>query len=193
MCAAPDDDELFLSEVADVDPLVHDRLAPPTLTRRPASISDREREALRELDRLVSGDAPFDLSESDEFIEGHVPGLDPRVLRQLRSGRYSIQADLDLHGCDRAQARQRVEQGIADCLARGLRCLRIVHGRGLNSPGRLPVLKTQLPRWLSRGRIGHCVLAYVTAPAHDGGAGATYVLLRRASRVRARPAPGDCL
>lgn len=193
MTAVHDDDELFESEMADIDPLVDDHLVPPTLIRRTASISDREREALRELDLFVSGEAPFDLSESDEFIEGHVQGLDPRVLRRLRLGEYSIQADLDLHGCDSPHARQQVAQAIAACLDRGLRCLRIVHGRGRNSPGGIPVLKAQLPRWLSRGSAKHSVLAYVTAPAHDGGAGATYVLLRRASRVRSRPGPGDFL
>ena len=68
---------------------------------------------------------------------------------------------------------------MVDCHKKDLRCVRIVHGRGKNSPGGVPVLKQNLPRWLSRGPARLIVLAYTSALPRDGGAGATYVLIRR--------------
>jgi DNA-nicking Smr family endonuclease len=180
-----DDDELFAAEMDDVRPLEQDRVVPEPVFRRPVPLSEREREVLLELDRLVSGEAPFDLRDSDEYIEGKVRGLDPRVVKRLHRGEFTVQADLDLHGQDAATARVQVEHTISACHARGLRCIRIVHGRGRNSPGGEPVLKHSLPRWLARGPARRIVLAYVSAAAADGGAGATYVLLRRPGGRRA--------
>jgi len=173
------DADLFAEEMADVRRLEQDRHLPELRLRTPTPLSEREREVLLELDRLVSGESPFELRDSDEYLEGKVRGLDPRVMKQLRKGEFTVQADLDLHGHDAATARVQVERYIQKCHGLGLRCLRIVHGRGRNSPGRVPVLKTSLPRWLSRGPTRLIVLAYATAAAKDGGAGATYVLLRK--------------
>ena len=113
-----------------------------------------------------------------------MPGLDPRVLRRLRNGEFSVQADLDLHGSDAESARSLVARLIADAHAQGLRCVRIVHGKGRNSPGREPVLKRSLPRWLVRGPARRVVLAYTSASPTDGGSGATYVLLRAGRKAR---------
>ena len=173
------DEELFEAEVADVRPLEQDRRPPELGSRKPLPLSEREREVLEELERLVSGEAPFDLRDSDEYLEGRVPGLDPRVLKSLRRGEFTVQADLDLHGRDAATARVEVERYICRCHELGLRCIRIVHGRGRNSPGRVPVLKESLPRWLARGPARRIVLAYASATPQDGGVGATYVLLRK--------------
>jgi DNA-nicking Smr family endonuclease len=186
----PDGDEaaLFESEVAGVRRLEHDAHVPGVVYRAAVRISEREREALRELDLVLSGDAPFELAESEEYIEGRVPGVDRRVLRRLHAGEFTVQADVDLHGRDAQTARRLVAKLVADSHARGLRCVRIVHGRGRGSPNGEPVLKASLPRWLSRGPTRHLVLAWATAPRHDGGAGATYVLLRR---ERGRRPAGD--
>ncbi len=187
--SAPKTDEqaLFEQAMADVQPLERDRHLPQITFRRPVSISEREREVLRELDRIVSGEAPFELSDSDEFMQGSVRGFDARTVRQLRRGEFTLQADLDLHGLDAASARPLLERFIEDCHARGLRCVRIVHGRGRNSPNRVPVLKSNLPRWLARGPSRLLVLAYTSALPQDGGTGATYVLLRsRGGRRRKR-------
>jgi DNA-nicking Smr family endonuclease len=182
----PDGEEaaLFESEVAGVRRLEHDAHVPGISYRAPVSLSEHEREALRELDAVLAGDAPFELAESEEYIEGRVPGVDPRVVRRLHAGEFSVQADVDLHGSDAPTAHALVVRLVADAHARGLRCVRIVHGRGRRSPNGVPVLKASLPRWLSRGPTRHLVLAWATAPRHDGGAGATYVLLRR---ERGRP------
>jgi DNA-nicking Smr family endonuclease len=178
---APDDAELreFAQAVADVAPIPQDRLPPEPVWRDPTTLSQREQEVLRVLEALVEGRHPLPIEDTDEHIQGKVPGLDPRVMRQLARGEIAIQAELDLHGCDAASGRMRLERFIVDAHARGLRCVKIVHGRGLRSPGGVPVLKAQLPRWLARGPARLIVLAYTSARANDGGTGASYVLLRR--------------
>ena len=191
--ARPVDSELFEEAMADVErlPVDHEqtRHVPEPCFRPPAMVSQREREALRELDQLVSGEAPFNLPDSDEYMEGSVPGLDRRTLRRLHRGEFTLEAELDLHGQTAAAARVAVERFVQDAHGRGLRCIRIVHGRGRNSPGRIPVLKQSLPRWLARGPARHIVLGFTTASPRDGGVGATYVLLRK----HGRPLRRDCL
>jgi DNA-nicking Smr family endonuclease len=100
-------------------------------------------------------------------------------LTRLRQGQFAVQSHLDLHGRTRVEARQEVEQFVVASRQRGLRCVLIVHGRGLNSRDQIPVLKQALKVWLARGRIARSVLAFCTARPSDGGAGAVYVLLRR--------------
>ena len=102
------------------------------------------------------------------------PGLPRSLLRDLRRGRWVIQASLDLHGMTRDEARQAVAAFLAECRSRDQRCLRIVHGKGLRSPGRKPVLKTLVWGWLSQRRE---VLAFCQARAAQGGAGAIVTLL----------------
>jgi DNA-nicking Smr family endonuclease len=186
---APEGDEDFAAAMHDVRPLEHDTHPPGLTVRPPVAIANDEREVLRELDRLVSGESDFELGESDERLEGRVRGLDPRVARRLRRGEFTVQADLDLHGVDARTARGLVERLLVDAWERGLRCVRIVHGRGRNSPGGEPVLKPLLPRWLARGPARRAVLAYSSATARDGGTGATYVLLRARRARRPRPKP----
>jgi len=174
-----DDDAEFLEAMEGVRPLERTQLPPQPRYFEPVQFSDRELEVIRALDALVSGKGPFDLRETDEVMEGCVPGLDPRVLRRLRRGEFTLQADLDLHGCDAATARVLVEEFIVESHARGLRCVRIVHGRGNRSPNGEAVLKPSLPRWLARGPARLIVLAWTAARQADGGAGASYVLLRK--------------
>lgn len=174
-----DEDDDFAAAMADVQPLERTQLAPQPRYREPVALSEREREVMRELDALVKGEVPFDVRHDDERIEGCVPGLDPRVLRGLRKGEFTPQADLDLHGADAESARARVEAFIVESHARGLRCLRVVHGRGRRSPNGEAVLKPSLPRWLARGPARLIVLAYTSATPPDGGTGASYILLRK--------------
>jgi DNA-nicking Smr family endonuclease len=139
-------------------------------------------DAIDELRALVSGDAPFDIGDGDEFIEGWVPGLDAGIVRKLRRGEYAVQAHLDLHGLTREEARVAVERFLRASRMGGKRCVLLVHGRGLHSREQLPILKEALRGWLSTNRFGRHVLAFATARPADGGAGALYVLLRRAGR-----------
>ncbi len=182
--AAADDEEaaLFLEMVGEVQP-VRDAVprapAPAPRTAEQVAIPTEEAESLARLAELVSGDGPFDLADSDEFIEGAVQGFDERVRRKLRTGAFAFQARVDLHGLTRDQAKDELEQFIQRSRVAGRRCVLVVHGRGLHSQDQLPVLKQGVQVWLSRGRAARHVLAFCSARPQDGGAGAVYVLLRR--------------
>ena len=103
------------------------------------------------------------------------PGLGTDILAKLRRGHWSLQGEIDLHGSTSDEARDRVAEFLLDARARGERCVRIIHGTGLTSPGKEPVLKGKVRRWLAQWDD---VLAYCEAPRHAGGAGAVLVLLR---------------
>ncbi len=150
--------------------------------RRPVS---EEAGALAALSDLVEGAARFDITDTREYIEGAIVGLDARVLRRLRRGDYALQAHVDLHGMSAETARVAVDRFLAAAVTAGHRCVLIVHGRGRNSKDHTPVLKERLKSWLARGRAARIVLAFTTARACDGGAGALYVLLRRDRTRRA--------
>jgi DNA-nicking Smr family endonuclease len=155
--------------------------APASAGRPPVS---EEAEALAALSDLVTGATHFDISDTREYVEGAVVGLDPRLLRKLRKGEFAWQAHLDLHGMTAEPARKAVDDFLSAAVRAGHRCVLIVHGRGHNSKDQMPVLKERLKVWLARGRAAHVVLAFTTARACDGGAGALYVLLRRDRRRR---------
>lgn len=175
-------DEAFLARhMQDVTPLKSDgrvrvNVVPPPL---PLRAQTEENEALAELYDLVAGRAGFDITDTDEYVEACVSGLDIRLVRKLRIGEFSRQAALDLHGMTADAAQLEVEQFVLKAVNSGLRCVLIVHGRGRNSPGQVPVLKDRIKQWLTRGKLGRLVLAFSTARPHDGGPGALYVLLRR--------------
>ncbi len=154
------------------------RVEPAKKTALPPR-ADEDAEVLAQLAELVAGEAPFDLSDSDEFIEGHLPSLDPQLVRKLGAGEISIQGHVDLHGLTREEARSALERFLLSSRQGGKHCVLVVHGRGLHSKDQIPVLKTSVQLWLTRGRLARWVLAFSTARAHDGGAGAVYVLLRR--------------
>ncbi len=182
---SPDDDGAsFLRAVADVTPIATDSRveapAPASQRERPlVDVADEEAEALTVLSDLVSGTGAFDISDSAEYVEGSVVGLDRRILRRLRRGEFSYQAILDLHGQTTTAARAEVRAFVHEGYALGHRCILIVHGRGLNSRDQVPVLKERLKGWLVQGRVGRVVLAFTSARPADGGTGAVYVLLRR--------------
>lgn len=103
------------------------------------------------------------------------PGLQRQVLRRLRRGHWAVEDTLDLHGMNRVEAASSVAEFLRECLSRGRRCVCIVHGKGLGSPNREPVLKGMLRGWLV---VREEVLAFTEAPAAQGGGGALLVLLK---------------
>ena len=105
------------------------------------------------------------------------PGLGGDVLVRLRRGHWSVQGELDLHRLTSNEAHDALADFLFDARGRGLRCVRVIHGKGLSSPNREPVLKSKVRRWLSQWDE---VLAYCEAPRHGGGAGAVVVLLKAA-------------
>jgi DNA-nicking Smr family endonuclease len=177
--AAEPDEVRFMREMQGVRPLARGNFVAAQHRVKPAPRRDEDNEALAELADLVEGRAYFDITNSDEFIEGIAHGLDRRLLRRLKRGYFSVQAHIDLHGRTRQEAREVLPGFIAKSRKRGRRCVLIVHGRGLNSKDQIPVLKESLKVWLTRGSMSRAVLAFCTARPSDGGAGAVYVLLRK--------------
>ena len=107
-------------------------------------------------------------------------GLGPDVLRKLRRGHWVVQEAVDLHGLNRHQARSSLGEFLGSCLRRGVRCVRVVHGKGLRSPGREPVLKGKVQLWLLKRDE---VLAFCEAPRNQGGSGALLILLKAARQL----------
>ena len=119
----------------------------------------------------------FDVStllDTDDHLSFRRPGVGPDVTRKLRKGEWSIQRQLDLHGLRSDDAREALGAFIREAHKQGIRCLRVVHGKGLGSPGKAPVLKNKVHSWLVQKNE---VLAFVQAKPADGGAGALVVLL----------------
>ncbi len=114
------------------------------------------------------------LLDTDEALSFRRPGMGPDVVRKLRRGGWSIQRQLDLHGLRREDARDTLAAFIREAYKAGLRCVRVVHGKGLGSPGKTPVLKGRVQSWLIQKQE---VIAFVQARPAEGGAGALVVLL----------------
>ncbi len=111
---------------------------------------------------------------TDEALSFHRPGMGPDICVKLRRGSWSVQRQLDLHGLRREDAREALSAFIREASKAGLRCVRVVHGKGLGSPGKAPVLKGRVQSWLVQKKE---VLAFVQARPAEGGAGALMVLL----------------
>lgn len=136
----------------------------------------RERDEQAALAEALS-DA-FDAStllDTDEHLSYRRPGVGPDVTRKLRRGEWAIQSQVDLHGLRTDEAREQLAQFIREAHRHGLRCVRVVHGKGLGSPGKTPVLKGRVQGWLAQKKE---VLAFVQARPAEGGAGALVVLLQ---------------
>jgi DNA-nicking Smr family endonuclease len=114
------------------------------------------------------------LLDADDQLSFRRPGIGTDVTRKLRKGEWSIQGQIDLHGLRSDEARNAMGQFIRDAKRMGWRCVRVVHGKGLGSPGKEPVLKSKVQRWLVQKNE---VLAFVQAKPSDGGGGALLVLL----------------
>jgi len=172
----PDDEEvqLFREAVRDVKRLPRHE-TPIAKRRRPeplARFSRADRHAVL-LESLSTDANDPELAGGDELVY-HRPGVQKSVLRKLRRGQYRVQADIDLHGLTVTEAKQALREFLTDALDRRLRCVRIVHGKGLRSGHRGPVLKGAVGSVLRRVEA---VAAYVSARQVDGGTGAVYVLL----------------
>ncbi len=102
-------------------------------------------------------------------------GLGSDVLSKLRRGHWAVQAEIDLHGHNSDEAHDALADFLLEARSHRMRCVRVIHGKGLTSPGKEPVLKGKVRRWLAHWDD---VLAYVEAPQHAGGGGAVLVLLR---------------
>ena len=151
------------------------RSEPQTKKPKPIPLQFLRDEHQALIDSLSDSYIPAHELESGEELlylrEGHTPD----ILSKLRRGYWVIQAAIDLHGLVSDEARLYVARFLGDCKKKGIRCVRIVHGKGLGSPNREPVLKHKLRNWLIQKDE---VIAYAEARKQDGGSGAVIVLLK---------------
>ncbi len=169
-----DDARALREALADVRPLRVDTvpLRPPAPPPVPRQAHRDEQAVLREMALLDPGAGELEMGDELLFRRD---GVQHTLLRKLRRGQFAVQAHLDLHGLTSAEAKLHLAGFLQQCVNSGLRCVRIVHGKGNSSPGKLPVLKPRVAHWLAQRDE---VLAYASARPMDGGTGAIYVLLR---------------
>ncbi|MBI5783453.1 MAG: Smr/MutS family protein [Gammaproteobacteria bacterium] len=172
-----DDDErdLFRKAVGQIRAVKQDKIHPHRKRRKP--VPDQTLRDQREVMNSLLSDAyePADIETGDELLYTR-PGLQHSVIRKLRRGQYAIEAELDLHGATSVQAREAVNIFLKKARDQEKRVVRIIHGKGKSSEGKLPVLKGKVNSWLrQKGEV----LAFCSARPNDGGTGAVYVLLKR--------------
>ncbi len=166
---------LFQRAVGPVKPLASRPRVELNSTPAPPKAFQQKRDDDRVLRESLSDD--FDVStllDTDDELSYRRSGIGTDVTQRLRKGHWSLQGQIDLHGLRSDEAREALGQFIRDAYKRGWRCVRVVHGKGLGSPGKTPVLKSKVQRWLVQKNE---VLAFVQAKASEGGAGALVVLL----------------
>jgi DNA-nicking Smr family endonuclease len=179
----PVNEEVLLSEaMKGVVPIEHgdyvERILPVEITTGFNDDTNDDAVAMGRLSDLVKYGRGFVIADTPEYIEGTGYDIHPSVARRLHQGNYSIQAYVDLHGLLVNDAQEAFEKFLKWAVTEGKTGVLIVHGRGLSSPDE-PVLKKKVIEWLSHKRWRKWIVAYASARACDGGAGATYVLLRR--------------
>lgn len=176
----PEEDvALFREAVGDALPLRPTGRKPPPFKRlKPIPLQTlRDEEPV--LDDALSDHIPWsEAMETGDELNFLRPGLARQTLRRLRSGHWVIEAQLDLHGHTSDEARVRLTEFLNQCKKRGLRCVRIIHGKGLRSKNKEPVLKIKVQHWLMQREE---VLAFCQARPVDGGGGAALVLLKASS------------
>lgn len=168
--------DVFRREMRDVTPL------PPTGRREPETrhhtpvARQRQLDEQQALEQSLSDEIDIErLLEVDEKLSFRRKGVGLDALGKLRRGHWVVQAQLDLHGLRTDEARAQVLHFIGQAHRHGLRCVRVIHGKGLGSVGRQPVLKDKVLRWLTQQQE---VIAFCQAPPFAGGSGALLVLLR---------------
>ena len=169
----------FSEAVKDVTPLARMPRAEHPREPHPPQPVSRLRDEQEVLAESVSDGIDHEsLLDADESLSYCAPGIGPDVLRRLRRGEWSIQAQVDLHGHRVDEAREALVEFLRESVRRGRRCVRVVHGKGRGSAGKLPVLKGKVRHWLAQRDE---VIAFCQARGADGGAGAVMVLLRPSS------------
>jgi DNA-nicking Smr family endonuclease len=171
--------KLFRKAMEGVTPISRDkyveRIFQIELPENPRNREDAE--TLKKLTDLVKFGRGFNVADTPEYVEGTGYNVHPEVARRLHRGDYSIQAFVDLHGLVVEDAKEVFEKFLKWAVTTNKTGILIIHGRGLSSPSE-PVLKKKVIEWLVQGPWRKWVAAYSSARICDGGAGATYVLLR---------------
>lgn len=127
---------------------------------------------------LLEKNIEFDLESTHEYSMGHIRGLDQKIFRKLKTGNFSFEAHLDLHGLNADQAKMALLDFMKKEYLQGKRCVLLIPGRGKNSPLGMGILRQGVQTWLTQYPLKRIILAFCTAQPKHGGAGAFYVLLR---------------
>ena len=173
---------LFQEAMTDVKPTSRDTYNEKNIiTNLPGAaitvIDDPAAEVINQLSKLVEKGEGFVVAQTPEYIEGIGYNVKPEIAERLHRGDFALDAHLDLHGFNVEKAKKVFDNFLKEAIRTGKKAVLIVHGRGLSSPEE-PVLKTKVREWLTRGPWRKWILAFTSARSCDGGAGATYVLLR---------------
>lgn len=173
---SPEDRHLFRVHLEDVTPITpHGRIVHPPIRLPPIPLSllhDERKVIYESLHDPSSWDEDVQTGEELSYLR---TGLSRQILRRLRRGDWVTQAELDLHGLTKIEAKIEIANFLFECKRRGIRCIRIIHGKGLGSKNREPILKIHVRHWLMQRDE---VMAYVQARPVDGGGGAVIVLLK---------------
>ena len=173
---------IFQEAMADVKKISKSNYAVPSQTTNNhlnsrKNFSYDEHETVVQLKELIKNGTGFIVSLTPEYVEGTANNVSPEVARRLHHGYFSIQAHIDLHGLGVNDAHQAFDRFLNKSVMAGKQAVLIIHGRGLSSPHK-PILKTKVYKWLTAAPWHKWVIAFSSARLCDGGAGATYVLLR---------------
>lgn len=171
-----DDKDLFRQALADAKPLRTTRRAAEVIHKPAPRARFARADEMAALRESLEADIDDTESHGGESLRFHRPSVGKRTLRKLARGSFSVQAEIDLHGMTVVEAKPRLSEFIESCARDGKLCVRVVHGKGLGSGDRGPVLKQKVNRWL---RQWDTVLAFVSTRQVHGGTGAVYVLLRK--------------
>jgi len=172
--------ELLERAMEGVTPLSKEKYAERIFIAEPAEGFKKkdDAETLKRLEDLIHYGKGFNVCDTPEYIEGTGYHVHREVAKRLHQGEFSIQAFVDLHGMVVEDAKEVFERFLKWAVIAGKTGVLVVHGRGLSSPAE-PVLKKKVEEWLTRGSWRKWVVAYSSARKCDGGAGATYILLRQ--------------
>lgn len=170
-----EDIALFRKTVGDIKPLKQDSVVLNKPTPSPHPIQSKA-DDLAGIDEIIDDEYDTGLLERGDELLYARPGVQKQTIRKLRRGQYKIEAELDMHGMTVAMANEALSGFLRQCAVRSHRCVRIIHGKGIGSANRQPVLKNKLNQWLLKSDK---VLAFCSARPADGGTGAIYLLLKR--------------
>jgi DNA-nicking Smr family endonuclease len=169
------DIELFRQAIGDVDRIECDSfvLSVPKIPPAPNQTIISEQNSLKQM-----ANNPFDIQniETGDELYFRRSGVQQQIMRKLRRGQYAIESELDLHGMTVSVAKKELKDFLAYCQSTNRRCIRIIHGKGHGSVDKIPVLKNKLNKWLQNY---DSILAFCSAPTHDGGSGAIYALIKK--------------
>ena len=169
------DKDLFVRAAGVVKPLQQEERALLKKEQAPILVMQQDLDEQAVLREAISDESDVStLLDVDDHMSFRRPGIGTDVTKKLRQGQWSIQRQIDLHGLRRDEAREALSAFIREAFRHGIRCVRVVHGKGLGSPGKTPVLKSKVHSWLVQKNQ---VMAFVQAKPAEGGAGALVVLL----------------